>query len=463
MSTDEALPDRWDESEYSPFPAFVDWIPESYDGSVVDRYERQFASLRTKVSQADLDRALEIVNRYAAVDTGAIEGLYEVDRGFTKTVATQTAAWENALSLKGEGVKRAIDDALGAYEYVLDAVTHAVPITEVWIRQIHQIICASQESYKVLTAVGPQEHQLAKGVYKEMPNSPTSASTGRVHAYAPPALTPAEMTRLVNELRSPRFTSAHPILQAAYAHYAYVAVHPFSDGNGRVARALASVYLYRSPGVPLVVFADQRDRYLDALEAADAGDSGPFVRFVEARTVDAVSLFEASIQADSRIFNADLDNLRAAFDNTDSLEVIVSGADRVKAMARGALNEAFGSMGLPRSVKVLSMDTSAHGPAAPNGWRSVGARERFRVNIDSEYPITVGSTEIFEVLLRTTGVGAEYGIRMDSEIELFEVWLRDVRPSETEALRLRMELWAERSARRMVHTFSEKVRSQVSR
>lgn len=224
MSADGPIPSQWDESAYAPFPSFLDWKPSEYDSGLVDRYEQQLRTLKMRVSEADLERALQVVNRYAAIDTGAIEGLYQVDRGFTKTVATQTAAWENALKLKGEGVKRAIDDALGAYEYVLDAVTGAVPITEVWIRELHQIICASQDSFTVHTPVGPQDHALPKGVYKVMPNSPTNASTGRVHAYAPPSQTPAEMARLIAELRTSEFQSAHPVLQAAYAHYAYVAI-----------------------------------------------------------------------------------------------------------------------------------------------------------------------------------------------------------------------------------------------
>lgn len=40
------------------------------------------------------------------------------------------------------------------------------------------------------------------------------------------------------------------------------------------ARAAISISLYRDPGVPLVIFADQRDLYLDALEAADLGLRG---------------------------------------------------------------------------------------------------------------------------------------------------------------------------------------------
>lgn len=74
----------------------------------------------------------------------------------------------------------------------------------------------------------------------------------RLHHYAPVAEAQPEMARLIREIRSGSFTEAHPVMQAAFAHYAFVCIHPFPDGNGRVARALASVFLYRSPGVPLL-------------------------------------------------------------------------------------------------------------------------------------------------------------------------------------------------------------------
>ena len=69
--------------------------------------------------------------------------------------------------------------------------------------------------------------------------------------------------------RTPAFEQAHPVLRTAYAHYALVVVHPFADLNGRAARALASTFLLQAQQIPLVIFADQRNEYLDALTAAD--------------------------------------------------------------------------------------------------------------------------------------------------------------------------------------------------
>jgi Fic family protein len=252
---------------YLPFPSFAEWTASKVDLSSFDGYAAALDGLRADGSGA-LARAVDFATRAAAIDTGAIEGLYEVDRGFTFTVAHGVAAWEQVIAAREPVVRRSFEDALKAYDYVLDLATSHTEISEVAIRQIHEIICAGQETYRVWTSLGWQERPLPKGRYKDDPNNPVSRSTGEVHGYAPPIDVSAEMSRLVAELRTGLFAAAHPVLQAAWAHYALVAVHPFPDGNGRVARTLASVFLYRRPGVPLVIFADQKAAYLDALEAA---------------------------------------------------------------------------------------------------------------------------------------------------------------------------------------------------
>lgn len=104
------------------------------------------------------------------------------------------------------------------------------------------------------------------------------------------------MGRLVEQFTSEAFNKRTPVVQAAYAHHAFTAIHPFSDGNGRVARALASAFLYRAVGVPLVIFSDQQERYWDALRAADAEDRKPIIRFIEDRALDTMGLVAARLR-----------------------------------------------------------------------------------------------------------------------------------------------------------------------
>ena len=283
------------DAAYKPFPSFAEWASRtSVDAARWDRYKAELEN-GLGVSDEALRRAREVVKRAAALDTGAIEGLYEVDRGFTFTVAFETAAWEVELAQKGERVRSLFEAQMHAYDYVLDLATKAEPISEAAIRTLHEVVCRAQDTYRVMTAIGPQEQELVKGRYKVLPNH-VRTRDGLDHSYAPVDVTPAEMQRLVEEMRSETFLAAHPAMQAAYAHYGLVVVHPFADGNGRVARALASVFTYRAISMPIMILSEQKNTYLDSLEAADKGKFQEFADFILDRALDTMILVNDSLR-----------------------------------------------------------------------------------------------------------------------------------------------------------------------
>jgi Fic family protein len=282
---------------YTPFPSFEKWLAMTRVDTVRwDRYNSLLQSHSAGLPSEALERVRNVVKRAAALDTGAIEGLYEVDRGFTFTVAFEAAAWEAALEQKGEHVRPLFEAQLHAYDYVLDLATKAEPISEAAIRALHEVVCSAQPTYRVVTAVGFQEQSLPKGTYKILPNH-VRTRRGDYHSYAPVDVTPAEMHRMVGELRSDAFLASHPVIQAAYSHYALVAVHPFADGNGRVSRALASAFTYRATSMPIVILSEHQNPYITSLEAADNGDYQPFVDFILSRCLDTISLVDESLRA----------------------------------------------------------------------------------------------------------------------------------------------------------------------
>ena len=77
-----------------------------------------------------------------------------------------------------------------------------------------------------------------------------------------------------------------PIELAAVFHHRFVQIHPFTDGNGRMARLLMNAVLLRH-GYPFIVSIPNRERarYLGSLSEADMGNLKPFVNFV-ARSVE---------------------------------------------------------------------------------------------------------------------------------------------------------------------------------
>src|SRR5262249_36145704 len=74
------------------------------------------------------------------------------------------------------------------------------------------------------------------------------------------------------------------LLQATMLHHQAVQIHPFENGNGRWARALANIWLKlhdheltRWPGSELSEESPVRAEYIPAIQAADAGDYAPLL------------------------------------------------------------------------------------------------------------------------------------------------------------------------------------------
>jgi len=436
---------------YMPFPTFKDWAVATFDRGTFERFSQDFQGLKEGVTQEQLGRAVETATRWAAIDTGAIEGLYEVDRGFTFSVAIGAAAWNNIHLAKGNKVEQAIHDALDAYEYVLDAATSSVPLSEVWIKQLHQVICASQDTYTVITEVGTQDHELPKGAYKTLQNNPYNIASDTVHGYAPVADTAAEMQRLVDELRSDDFVNASPALQAAYAHYAFVCIHPFADGNGRVSRALASVYLYRDPGIPLVIFADQKMSYISALELADSGESGPFVQFIAERAIDTMQMVKTQIRRSvGPGIRERVSQLQAALTDKSGLrhEEVDLIAVRLLESWREALEEQIRLANLqPPLTHQLSRHRGQYSAPLPAGYRNVLSNPSFvQVAVTSQPPAAGSITRQYVVAVaRQAHDGAEFVIVDTAGEVLLEVFLREMNPTVSPAVGFRLQGAAEES------------------
>jgi Fic family protein len=445
---------------YKPFPAFAVWRATNFDRHSFDRFAGLLARSKKEADEETLRRAVRTATKWAAIDTGAIEGLYEVDRGFTFSVAVEAAAWDNIHLVKGELVQRAIHDAVAGYDSVLDLATGAQPITEVWIKQLHETICTSQETYAVVTAIGKQEHALEKGVYKSQPNSPFNIASNEVHEYAPVADTPMEMERLIGELRGADFESAHPVLQAAYAHYGIVSIHPFSDGNGRVARALASAYLYRSPGVPLVIFADQKGAYIDALEASDSGSHSPFVQFIADRAIDTVQMVRTEMRRRAGpALEERLAQLQTSLTGRGGLlhDEVDAIAQRLVEVVAAAFNRQLElhPLQLPLSMRV---GIGYGAPVVlPQGYRHVPSNPRHvSVTVASNAPARGSETRPYGVSVsRPDHSGPDFVVTDANGRLLLEVFLREMHPTVSAALSYRAEAVAEDEVVAMVDAVVE--------
>jgi Fic family protein len=80
----------------------------------------------------------------------------------------------------------------------------------------------------------------------------------------------------------------HPVLRAAELHYNLVAIHPFSDGNGRTARLLMNYHLLRNGYPHTIIEVEDRAEYLTALEEANAGRCERFAAFILRSTARSI-------------------------------------------------------------------------------------------------------------------------------------------------------------------------------
>jgi len=112
------------------------------------------------------------------------------------------------------------------------------------------------------------------GSYKTLPNH-VLLPDGHIHHYVEPIHVAAEMDRLCRWIAE-AYGKLHPVVSAATAHYNFVRIHSFDDGNGRGARLLMNLILMQAALPPIIVANERRRTYLDTLRQADAGDLAPF-------------------------------------------------------------------------------------------------------------------------------------------------------------------------------------------
>ncbi len=435
------------DAAYAPFPAFSKWREITVDRESWEAASATVEGRRAEATSEDLRQAVGAAMRAAALDTGAIEGLYDVDRGFTISVALQTIAWQAALSDIGADVPALFEAQLAAYELALDVATKRLPITEAWIRRLHEVICGPQKTFKVLTNAGWQEHDLEKGVYKGMPNH-VRLFHGGVHAYAPVAQTPPEMHRLVEELSSAEFESAHPALQAAYSHYALVAIHPFQDGNGRVARALASVYLYRAGSVPLLIFNDQKREYLEVLAEADKGISQPFVEFIFDRAVDTLHFIGDQVAVASARQIEELRTLLTAQGGLAHVE-LDQIAGTLLTVVTNEFSQQLKALQMPLGVTLQSQNQQGGADqwTESDGYRRPGSQGDFYLMLygsvqppaqaNINYPIRV-------LVARDRNKRLAIRLEVVGKPDALDAKPSDIRPEMAAALRLRVSAWVGR-------------------
>ncbi|MBK5292869.1 MAG: Fic family protein [Acidobacteriia bacterium] len=319
-------------------------------------------------SRSELAEFNQRLIRRLSVETGILERLYDLDRGTTEALVAQGFA-EDLISHASTNIEpsRLIDilrDQEAAIHLVIDYVANKRAMTKGLIHELHAILTKHQETTSAVDQFGNRrEIPLLKGKFKEQPNNPKRPG-GALHEYCPPIHVDAEIDNLLAWL--PQYSDDDPILAAAWLHHRFTQIHPYQDGNGRLARALTTMILLGADLLPLVVDRDIRTEYIKALELADRADLSAlaelFARLERGAILQALSVdADAEISRQRSLTSAVIGSLVDKFgkrrvQKEAALRQVNAVALDLRARAKAALDESF--LELESAVQELGQPAS---------------------------------------------------------------------------------------------------------
>jgi len=324
----------------------------SIDFREIDSHQKRWLDLRRRRERATPDiyeAFLEKIYRHWAIETGIIEGLYDIDRGTTEALVEYGLSIDLIPSAGPDksphDVLKVLQDHQDAAKFVTDSIRRQRPLSKFYIKELHQLLLRNQKYYFAYDPITKRriELELHHGAFKLAPNSP-KRHDGRIHEYCPPEHVESELDNFIKfydeyDSNASRF---HPLSVAAWLHHRFTQIHPFEDGNGRVARALLTWHLARDDYLPVVISRDHKDEYIDALEIADAGNLNTFVKFIVGleRQIIVKALGEESTVPTTQVFTQVLNQVsRLAAQRLESEQVELRTVNNVASKLRDSTNE----------------------------------------------------------------------------------------------------------------------------
>jgi Fic family protein len=192
--------------------------------------------------------------------------------GNTLTESETQVLLEYGLTVQGKPLKHHLEaeDHAYAFDYMEQLALGNDPIHQREIRELHTLVCKRADG------------EIA-GRYRTI----NVMAAGSGHRYPEAILVPELMTEFDQWLNAP--TDLHPVDFAAEAHYRLVTIHPFTDGNGRVARLLMNLLLLRA-GYPLAIIqVEDRLPYIESIMAWRAGDDTPLKTMVRSSVTNSLT------------------------------------------------------------------------------------------------------------------------------------------------------------------------------
>lgn len=232
---------------------------------------------------ARIDEKMGRLNSMRPLSADAVSRLHEEMRllhtyhsnaieGNTLTLSETKLVLEEGITVGKKPLRDYFEAANGAkaFDLMEDIAKKKTPIDHVTIQRIHEVMTAG-----ILEDAGRYRTGNVRitGVSKTPPD--WSKLVGL-------------MDGLINEVVKSKMGV---IRTAAIFHHRFVEIHPFIDGNGRVARLLTNLYLIANGYPPIVLKAMERMKYYTCLKAADLGHPAKFIDLIAKAVDESLTLY----------------------------------------------------------------------------------------------------------------------------------------------------------------------------
>ena len=288
------------------------WVPVEFrqewlecDTSTIDDISPSWFD-RREVLQTNSKEYQEFIaelKREHAIETGIVERMYDLEKGITETFIkkgfVESYISHNDTNVPVPKLLSHLSDHLDAVDFVFDIVKKNRGLTIGFIKELHALVTRNQEYAEGRDQFGSRTKiDLRRGAFKILENNPTREDGTKI-LYCPPDHVQVEMDNLISIYNDAEKKNIHPLICATWLHHAFTTIHPFQDGNGRIARLIASLILIKHGLFPFTVLREEaKAKYIYALEKADTHEFQPLIDYfaaVQKRHIEkALNLKEVS-------------------------------------------------------------------------------------------------------------------------------------------------------------------------
>lgn len=179
------------------------------------------------------------------------------------------------------------------HQQVLDEVFEqyqATEITEANMRRLHKALMKSPDQWSDSIHYAPGKYKILENV--------TTRSSGKIHHYKQPTEVPAAISDLIKDtnhrlsLLTLDDNDEHILKIVTDFHFQFLNyIHPFGDGNGRIARIMMNIILLKSKYPPIFIKSIDKLDYMNSFEAEE-NSPGSMLSFMADRLIESLKVKE---------------------------------------------------------------------------------------------------------------------------------------------------------------------------